>query len=327
MLSRRIVVSLVVIVSSMLCATSTHAELKLSGFAQTRLSFWDSQLDRSDDFDVKRLRLKAEGPVNDNGTTVTVQLDLAELDDSGGGDVTLKDARIDQQFGKQWRARLGYAKIPFGYDVPLSSTRRLPFERAQVTRSFFPGERDTGLYFTYTPVQANRPKVSFGYSNGPRDWRDDDDESHAGVLAVEWTLPRSGSAGLSYMNATRIQRDPVTLQDVHYDSSVLGAHVRWNDERGVNLQAEMFDGKLLGADASGWYSTLECKPQSVPATFFYRYDAFDDGDPAHDLFRRHTLGAASDVLPNTRITVQWEGLHDSKGKALSNYGLQCQVIY
>jgi hypothetical protein len=303
------------------------ADIKLSGYTQARINFWDGALDKSDDFDLRRVRLKAEAPVNDQGTQLVLQIELAELDDAGGGNVTLKDAKIEHRLSDRWSARLGYAKMPFGFDVPYSSSKRLPLERSQAARRLFPGERDTGLYFTYVPPRANVPKVAFGYGNGVHEWRDSDKESHAALLALEWPLPNKGAAGVSYMDASRVQTDPNTGQNVHFANDVWGAHVRWNGSQGINFQAEAFGGKLLGVNVDGWYSLAEVTPRDLPATVFYRYDTFDDGLPASDLFRRHTLGVASDIAEKSRVTAQWECYHDSKGGAFTNYGLQWQVEY
>ena len=323
--------ALVLIVSAcLLLAGVARGDLELSGYTQARLNCHDSDLDKADEFDLRRVRLKAKGPVNEDGTTVTVQVDLSKLDDPGGGDITFKDAKIEHTFSTRWHARLGYASVPFGIEVPYSSRKRLPLERSQAAKEFFPGERDNGLYFTHHPERPDQPALTVGYSNGLHKWRSADREAHALVVGVQWPLPNEGCAGISYMAATRTRQDADTQQNIRYDNDVWGAHMRWNGEDALSIfsfQGETYHGKLLGVDASGWYTMGEATPPNVPATLFYRYDRFNDGDPAHQVYRRHTAGVASEPAENTRITLQWENYHHYTGRAYSSYALQWQANY
>lgn len=327
MTNARTATILLILSACLLTAGAAMGDPEWSGYVQARLNFYDGDLNKADEFDLRRVRLKSKWPVNDDGTVVTVQFGLSALDDPGGGSVALKDAKIEHRFSRQWHARLGYASIPFGFEVPYSSSKRLPLERSHAAKEFFPGERDNGLYFIYRPDRTDRPRLTVGYSNGPHKWRNTDQQTHALVLAARWPLPNAGCAGVSYMDATRVRQDPNTQQNVRIDNSVWNAYVRCNgkgDSGSLAFQGETYWGKLLGVEASGWYVMGEVAPRNVPATFFYRYDRFGDKGP-EPTYRRHTAGAAAETADNVRITVQWENYRGTDGRAYTNYAFQWQV--
>ncbi len=86
-----------------------RADMVFSGYTQARLTVFDQALDKSDGFDVARARLKYAGPINDRGTTATLQIDLAKLDDRQSDSdprnrhVTLKDAWVQHPLSEAWR--------------------------------------------------------------------------------------------------------------------------------------------------------------------------------------------------------------------------------
>ena len=93
-LSRAITVVLTGSVALMLCGAAWAAgEMRIDGCLQMR--FADTGLtDDEYDFDVKRARLRLLGPVNDDGTSVVIQVCLGGLDDGGRTDVELVDAIV-----------------------------------------------------------------------------------------------------------------------------------------------------------------------------------------------------------------------------------------
>ena len=71
----------------------------------------------------------------------------------------------------------------------------------------------------------------------------------------------------------------------------------------------------------------EATPPDLPVTVFYRYDRFNDGDPAHQVYRRHTAGAASEVSENLLVTIQVESYRHYDGRTYGNCALQWQAKY
>ena len=318
--------------------SAARADMVFSGYTQARFNVLDSALDKPDGFDLAKARLKFAGTINDQGTIATLQIDLAKLDDRQDDSdprnrrVVLKDAWVSHPFTPEWAARMGFAIVPFGFEEEYSRSKALTFERTKAATSFFPGERDTGLYAFYTPQSSKSPEVALGYSNGINQWGDkdpktgdQDKEARAWTGRAQWRLPRGGVAGVSYTTAQRERTVGGLTQD--FDQNCVGAHVRYNGEKGLNLQAEYYQGEILSVDSKGWYGQVEYTPNPRGLKPFYRYDVFDDGVSGHDTFRRHTLGAALDAANNERFTLQVERYDDLKGGTFTNYGLQYQFSY
>lgn len=315
---------------TVMLTTAAHAEWKFSGYTQARYNFWDGDLeDEPDAFDLRRVRIKAEGPVSEE-TTIKLQFDLGKLDDEGAGDIELKDALISRKLNPEWTATAGFTSVPFGYEVPTSSSRRLALERSEAANRLFPGERDTGLYLHYTPQQKNRASVSLGYGNGLAKWYsgdrsgNEDSDSSALFARVQWPLANSGVAGVSYMMASR-NREIGGVDTDFGSEDVLGLHARYNFPRHWSLQAEYYDGEILDIGVDGWYAMAEYALPKAPATIYYRYDTFDRQQP--DDFTRHTAGIAYDLNKNERVTLQGERYDDYDSESHTNFALQWQVKY
>ncbi|MEN6302043.1 MAG: porin [Armatimonadia bacterium] len=307
---------------------AVQAEWKFGGYTQARYNFWDGDLDSDDAFDLRRVQIKAEGPVSEE-TTIKLQVDLGKLDDHGG-DVELRDALITRKLNAEWTGTLGLTSVPFGYEVPTSSSRRLALERSLAASKLFPGEVDTGLYFHYMPEKKGRPMASFGYGNGLKKWRDadskgnEDTDSSALIARVQWPVGKSGVAGASYMMADR-KREIDGVETDFGSENVLGLHVRYDLPKTWAFQAEYYDGELLDVDVDGWYAMAEYALPKAPATIFYRYDTFDLQQPQD--FSRNTLGVAYELSKNERVTLQGERYDDYDGKQYTSFGLQYQVKY
>ncbi len=318
-----------VVLLSVMFGVAAHAELDMSGYAQARFDVWDGDLSSDDDeFDLRRVRVKIAGPVNDDGTEIKLQVDLGGLDDDGGDEVVLKDATISRPIGEEWSVKVGFADVEFGNDLVYSSSKRLPFERARITRKLFPGEKTTGIWFDYKPATGNAPELTLSYNDDLKDWASknkvDVDDSDAFTVRLQWPLENKGSAGVSYMNASRSGDDGGTPFD--YSNAVLGAHVRWNGSNGLNFQGEYCDGEIGPYDVSGWLGLVEYRPEASGGTFFYRYDTYDDGHSADD-YAAHTLGYAYELGKDDLLTLQIEDISAESGASGTNFGLQWQVKY
>lgn len=315
-----------------------QAEMVFSGYTQARFNLFDQGLDKASGFDLARVRLKYAGTVNEWGTVATLQVDLAKLDDRQDDKdprnrrVTLTDAWVQHPFSREWSARMGYAIVPFGFEEEYSNAKSLTFDRTKAATSFFPGEREIGLYVFYSPRGNRSPEVAVGYSSGMDRWGDkdpktgdQDHEARAWTGRVQWRLPRGGVTGISYTRARRERKVGEVRRD--FDQNCFGVHLRYNGAKGLNLQTEYYTGEILSARSKGWYGQVEYTPTATGLKPFYRYDVFDDGLAGHQTYRRHTVGAALEPDRGERFTLQVERYEDLKGGTFTNYGVQYQFVY
>lgn len=62
------------------------------------------------------------------------------------------DLYIDES--KVYRVRIGQSKVPYGWENLQSSSNRLPLDRSDSTNSAVRNERDLGVFFYWTPTEA-----------------------------------------------------------------------------------------------------------------------------------------------------------------------------
>lgn len=299
----------------------------VSGYSQFRYTYSDK--DNDGDFDVRRARLNWRDKMNEAGTEFRIQLDFSDLP-SGGGSVAIKDLWVSHPFDNGWSGLFGFATVRFGYELQYSSSRRLPFERSQAARSFFPGERGLGAFVSYKSPQSPNVRFDLAYLDGMDSWdRGDFDDASSFVAKVEMPLSGGGAAGLSYMTSSV---DVTTGGGQSFSPDVWGAHLRWNgssDAGNWGLQAEYYDGDLyhhrnhIVQSADGWYAQVEFSPANSSATPFYRFDEFNTAGSSG--FSRHTLGCAFDVIEGNRFTLQIEDISAATND--TTVGVQWQVIY
>jgi len=126
--------------------------LKLSGYVQARYEMNQSSkggvsskdgvaADTKNQFLIRRGRLKAT-------YTGTPWSEVVLQIDATGRGVVLRDAEVSlleplTPFG--FKFTLGQTKLPFGFEIPQSSSDREMPERSLMVRQFFPGERDRGI--------------------------------------------------------------------------------------------------------------------------------------------------------------------------------------
>ncbi|MGD9496774.1 MAG: hypothetical protein AB7Y46_10770 [Armatimonadota bacterium] len=307
-------------------------EPQVTGYSQFRYTWNEDEEDG--DFEARRIRLSWKDTLNDEGTTARIQLDLAGLIEEEDNEVELKDAWVSHPVSEAWQDWLGFGSVRFGYEVELSSSKRLPLERARVTRDFFPGERALGAAVRHTSNNGSGPVIDVMFTNGMDKWHDDDDEAQSFVARV--IAPLGGSeAGVSYMTSRREGES----YDVEPD--VWGVHVRHDGTCGATswaFQGEYMEGEFVSAgryyDAHGWYALAEFPPAQSDATLFYRYDERErtaismpgEQNGGSDSYRRNTFGVAWDLLENSRLTVQVEDIEGTSADD-TTVGVQWQVIY
>ena len=156
-----------------------YDRIAIRGYAQVRYNrifadnpdYYCPACDRSVGFPggigIRRARLIVQGGLSDQvqvkletDVVVTVGNDLNFLQlRELFGDVFVDKAHTGQ-------ARLGLAKVPYGFDNLQSSSVRLPFDRSDAIASGAPGERDIGLFAIWGSAPARkelRALVDSGY--------------------------------------------------------------------------------------------------------------------------------------------------------------------
>ncbi len=102
-------------------------------------------------FRIRRARIIFSGNIGDH-LGYYIQPDFASSGDNGNM-TQLRDAYGDIFIDKEQvhRFRVGQSKVPFGYENLQSSSNRLALDRADATNSAVRDERDTGVFYYYTP--------------------------------------------------------------------------------------------------------------------------------------------------------------------------------
>lgn len=117
----------------------------------------DSGSGRGQTFRIRRARLIFSGNVGDH-LGFYIQPDFASTSGDTGNIAQLRDAYGDIFVDKEQvhRFRVGQSKVPYGYENLQSSSNRLALDRVDALNSAVRDERDTGVFYYYTPknVQA-----------------------------------------------------------------------------------------------------------------------------------------------------------------------------
>jgi hypothetical protein len=115
--------------------------LEFSGYVQPELRYERNGGDDEFYFQLRRGRLKMEYELDPASF-------LLEIDATQDG-VDIKEIwgriALPLPAGTELALIAGLFKIPFGFDLQVSSSRRVFPERSQMVRNLFPGERDVGL--------------------------------------------------------------------------------------------------------------------------------------------------------------------------------------
>lgn len=311
----------------------------VQGYSQFRYEYSDN--DSDGDFDTRRVRLSWKDAINDEGTTVRVQLDFSDLLSGDGNKVSAKDIWVMHPFTEDWSALVGFTTVQFGYELEYSSSKRLPLERSKAARSFFPGERGIGAFLSFASAENSNVALNLNYIDGMDSWeRGDFDDAESFIARVEVPFGNGSAAGVSYMTS---DVDVTTGSGASFSPDLFGAHVRYNGGGNGSawaVQAEYYDGDWYDHknvsihDADGWYAQLEFTPEATPVTPFYRYDEFNysqamqatQSGSSEAEYSRHTFGVAYEPWSNNRVTLQVEDIDDVSDDD-TTVGVQWQVIY
>lgn len=148
-----------------------YAQVRYNRIFATNPDLYCPACDRSVGFpggiSLRRARIVIQGGLSDQ---VQVKLET-DLVTSVGNDFNFLQMR--ELFGDVFvdkahtgQARLGLAKVPYGFENLQSSSQRLPFDRSDAISSGAPGERDLGLFAIWGTAPARkelRDLVEEGY--------------------------------------------------------------------------------------------------------------------------------------------------------------------
>ncbi|MDH5479860.1 MAG: porin [Nitrosomonas sp.] len=140
-----------------------YDRIKIGGYTQFRqgaglsgdfaglASPGDKAIEKDTNFFIRRARLVFQGDVSDH-------LKLYMQTEFAGGTVGVRDMYGDIYFDKkkEFRIRPGLSKIPNSFELLQSSRNRLALERADALSSGVRNERDTGIFFYWTPEHVQK---------------------------------------------------------------------------------------------------------------------------------------------------------------------------
>lgn len=118
----------------------------------------DKSIGEGGGFFVRRARLVFSGQIHER-VFIYIQADVATNATAGStlglNYLQMRDFYTDLYLtkNKEYRARLGMSKVPFGFENLQSSQNRLAIDRSEAMNSSIYNERDLGLFFYYTPVK------------------------------------------------------------------------------------------------------------------------------------------------------------------------------
>ena len=151
-----------------------YEKIQLRGYTQFRINettshnedladphyVGDRSIGENQSFLIRRARLIFSGDVSDH-LFVYIQPDFASTP-SGSRDATffaqLRDLYGDVYLDKEkvHRFRVGLSKVPYGWENLQSSQNRMPLDRNDAFNSATRNERDLGVFYYWTPEQAQQ---------------------------------------------------------------------------------------------------------------------------------------------------------------------------
>lgn len=273
---------------------------------------------------LQRARIAVSGDLTDK-IHFKIQPDFAPL--SVGKDVSLKDFYIDLKYVPNGLIKFGQFKIPFGYELLLSSSKRYTINKMAYVKECFPSDRDFGVgifgdfpgslrnYISYALVAVNGTGRGVE-NNGSKDI----------ATRLEFNpIPKILKIGIT--GYTGIRSDSKGNQS----SFTYGTFIQF-DKKSYDLIAEYVGGKDKTGknriqDLSFWIIT---RPSFLPKFEpLFRYEIWDpDTSISGDRQNILTLGLNYHFDKSTRLMIQYEIKREELIKIKNDFfGIQLQVSY
>ena len=295
-------------------------KLTLSGYAQLRYQHnqnSESGTAVTDDFYLRRARLKLTAKPS-NEVAAVVSFD-------GAKGFELKDAFVTYIPGgapeRTPSFSLGQMNLPFGREVPASSSVRACPERALFARILFPGERDLG--FKVTTAAGQSYQLELGVYNGAGiNKRDaDDGKDLCGRLSAS-LLPALDVGVSGYWGTVSVlaPTDEAPARRRSLVKNRFGADLRWLIVTGLTLQAEGVYARERGANPWGYLVQL-AKNLDPRTELIVRFDAYDhdhDGLAKAERTQTWDVGLIRHLTPNLKGKVFFEAPKDRVGDIKDN---------
>jgi hypothetical protein len=279
---------------------------KLDGYVQFQYRD-DNAPDGKQEFLVRRTRVNVRGPVAERTSyRVEFQLDAKESGKGRGSKVQMRTAYADYELNSG-TLRIGQAKVPWGYELGVSSAALWTSERALFMDRLFPNQRDIGVQWSHRK-SATAPQFDVGIFNGTGINASDNNDRKNLMARVDMPV-KNGSVALSgYVGETG---EGVSATD----QNRYGASARFKWPCGTEFLGEVVTGQDGGNDVRGWYAQVgHSLSDEQPDLLFVKYDRYDENcDAPDDLFRRWCLGYWREINPATRLTLVHELRHLQAG--------------
>lgn len=269
----------------------------------------------------------------------------AAIDDHIGANIMIggvPKAVVYEAYGEYianpFQARLGLSRVPYGYEVPLSSARLITTERAQVSQKLVaPYTFDRGIFGYYLPGKGFN--VSLGVTNG----RPTDLTTVAPANQVENNTKKTfiGRLGAYVLNgqlgvSLYTGANPGVLNAPERNLNVWD--VDFETTQGPFTLISEYQQGTSGADVGatsivtkprGGYATLAYQHTNSPSQPYLRYDAYDPNrDAVNDYFQRWTAGYNYYLNPASKITGEYESISDKLQPELKGrFTAQYQVMF
>jgi len=269
----------------------------VGGYLQFRYQFDNAPKGRRE-FTVRRARVNLRGRL-DTGLSYWFQLqaDAKEQGRGRGSKLQIRHVQIDMPVGTG-RLRLGQAKIPWGYELEIPSTRLWAGERSLLMDRLFPNQRDIGVQYQWR-VGGDGPVVDIGLFNGTGINASEDNSRKDPSLRLRVPFPR-GSAALSWYDG----RNGTGATAQKRQRFGVGMDLHWNH---FSFLSEYVSGEDRGAHVACWYGQLGYRLPGRQGMLFVKPDWFDENTSLpDDSFHRTTLGYLRELNPQTTLLLAYE---------------------
>lgn len=305
------VLPLVILAVLALPALAAPAIFAFNGYVQGRFSETIGA-PTPDSFEAKRAYVALRATIDPNYS--------AYLLVSGFNTVSVLEAYAEYT-DAPFSARLGLSRVPFGYEIPLSSSRLITLERSEVIQDLvYPYTFDRGVFAYYQPKSGFTGALAL--TNGePVGIPRDDEENKTLIARLGHAIP-GGQLGASIYNG----REPGA--GVTADLELVGVDAQWASGP-FTVLSEYVTGSRGTADPNGGYLTVAYRQADSRLQPYLRYDSYDrDSNLPNRDFTRYTTGVNYFPNPATRLTLEYETFDDDLNAALEGrITAQAQVSF